>query len=73
MNALHQSPLLTASTLCTVPEVAQCLALSRSTVYILMDSGRLPYVKLGRSRRIRKEDVLRLIDANTVGGNASCN
>jgi excisionase family DNA binding protein len=43
------------------------VAVSRSKVYSLMDSGRLPHVKLGRSRRIRWEDVLRLVEENTVG------
>jgi hypothetical protein len=32
-----------------------------------MDTGELPHVKLGRSRRIRWEDVLRLIAESTVG------
>jgi excisionase family DNA binding protein len=36
------------------------VAISRSKVYRLVDTGRLPDVKLGRSRRIRWEDVLRL-------------
>lgn len=53
--------------LCTVPEVADTLAVSRSKVYDLMDAGRLPYVKLGRSRRIRWEDVLKMIEESTVG------
>jgi excisionase family DNA binding protein len=58
--------------LCTVPEVARSLAISRSKVYSLMDSGRLPHVKLGRSRRLRWEDVMKLIDENTVGGDGAC-
>jgi excisionase family DNA binding protein len=37
------------------------LSVSRSKVYGLMDTGRLPHVKLGRSRRVRWEDVLRLV------------
>ena len=35
--------------LCTVRQVADRLSLSRSTVYALMDAGRLPYIKIGRS------------------------
>ena len=53
-----------------VPEVAKFLAISRSKVYQLMDSGELPYVKLGKSRRVRWPDVLRLIEESTVGRNS---
>ena len=53
-----------------VPEVAKFLAISRSKVYQLMDSGELPHVKLGKSRRVRWPDVLRLIEENTVGRNS---
>jgi excisionase family DNA binding protein len=59
--------------LCKVTDAAQFLALSRSMLYQLMDRGRLPYVKLGKSRRIRWEDVLALIDENLVGGDPSRN
>lgn len=50
--------------------VAKFLAISRSKVYQLMDSGELPYVKLGKSRRVRWSDVLKLIDKNVVGDEA---
>lgn len=46
--------------------VAKFLALSRSKVYQLMESGQLPYVKLGKSRRVRWSDVLKLIEQNVV-------
>jgi excisionase family DNA binding protein len=49
-----------------VREVAAFLALSRSKVYQLMETGELPYVKLGKSRRVRWEDVLKLVEANTI-------
>lgn len=54
--------------LVNVGEVARHLALSRSKIYQLMHSGRLPYVKLGKSRRVRWPDVLKLIDRSMVGG-----
>ena len=38
-------------------EAAVMLAVSRSTVYVLMASGDLPSVKIGKSRRLRIEDV----------------
>jgi hypothetical protein len=36
-----------------------------------MDTGTLPYVKLGRSRRIKWADVLGLIDECTIGGDGA--
>ena len=41
---------------------------ARSKVYQLMESGDLRFVKIGKSRRIRWPDVLRLVDEHTVGG-----
>ena len=49
-----------------VTEVAGCLTVSRSNVYSLMDRGALPYVKIGKSRRVRPEDVAKLIEQGTV-------
>jgi excisionase family DNA binding protein len=49
----------------TVGEVADYLRLSRATVYKLMGSGELEYVKLVGSRRIPWTAVTRLIDRNT--------
>ena len=40
--------------------------MSRSSIYSLMSSGALPYVKIGRSRRIRLDDVVRLVDESTI-------
>lgn len=51
----------------TVPQVAEFLSLSRSKVYDLMDSGTLQYVKLGKSRRVRWSDVMRLVEKSVVG------
>jgi excisionase family DNA binding protein len=41
----------------TVPEVGCVLAISRTKVYELLESGSLPSVYIGRSRRIRVSDV----------------
>ncbi|MFF2301957.1 helix-turn-helix domain-containing protein [Streptomyces sp. NPDC058128] len=43
----------TARALFTVEVAAEYLSFGRSTVYELMAAGDLPYVKVGRSRRIR--------------------
>ncbi|MFG2489967.1 helix-turn-helix domain-containing protein [Streptomyces caniferus] len=38
-------------------EAAEALAIGRSTVYELMAEGSLLYIKLGRTRRIRRSDL----------------
>ncbi|HUY91823.1 MAG TPA: helix-turn-helix domain-containing protein [Pirellulales bacterium] len=50
-----------------VAEVAAYLGVSRSKVYLLMDAGELRWVKIGKSRRVRWEDVERMIERNTHG------
>ena len=57
---------LVESGLQTVADAAKFLNVSRSHVYGLMDSGSLPYVKLGKSRRIPKQAVLNLAAGNLV-------
>ena len=44
------------------------LRLSRATVYNMMNEGQLPYLKLGRSRRIPKRAVVELAASQLVGG-----
>ena len=57
-----------------IGEASVYLALSRSTIYGMMDAGQLPYVKLGRSRRIPRQALIELarghlVVANPVQGN----
>lgn len=49
-----------------VTKVAAFLSLSRSKVYAMMDAGELPFVKFGKSRRIRWSDVQKLVEQNTI-------
>ncbi|MGL5823715.1 MAG: helix-turn-helix domain-containing protein [Nocardioides sp.] len=46
-----------------VPEVARYLSVSRSKVYLLIQSGALPSVRLDGSRRVRGEDVRAFVDS----------
>ncbi len=48
----------------TVSEVAEQLRVSNMTVYRLVQSGDLPAVRIGRSYRIREEDVDRYLGAS---------
>jgi excisionase family DNA binding protein len=43
--------------LLTITEACQILAISRSKFYDLLNSGHLPSVHIGRSRRIRMTDL----------------
>lgn len=72
MERSSESLAMKSPVLCKVADAAHHLTVSRSTLYNLMDSGRLPYVKLGRSRRIKWADVLGLIDECTIGGDGAC-
>ncbi|MFI5398499.1 MAG: helix-turn-helix domain-containing protein [Candidatus Binatia bacterium] len=51
-----------------VREAAKFLSLSRSTLYALMESGQLVYVKIGRARRIPRRALIELAAANVRGG-----
>ena len=59
---------LVADGLLTIREAAGFLHLSRSTVYQFMDRGELPFVKLGRSRRIPKRALVELAARGLQGG-----
>lgn len=45
----------------TVAEVADLLRVSNMTVYRLVQSGQLPAVRVGRSYRIREDDMDRFL------------
>jgi excisionase family DNA binding protein len=68
MSPKQTSPDDLTCSLQQVSAVSKFLSISRSKVYAMMDAGQLPYVKLGKSRRIRWEHVLQLVEQNTVGG-----
>ncbi|MDA8039201.1 MAG: helix-turn-helix domain-containing protein [Actinomycetota bacterium] len=45
----------------TVAEVARVLRVSNMTVYRLISTGQLPAVRVGKSYRLREEDVNRYL------------
>ena len=47
----------TEARLLTVNEVADLLRVSRMTVYRMIKTGEMPAVRVGRSYRLREEDV----------------
>jgi excisionase family DNA binding protein len=66
MTATAEKEDLVLDGLDRVGEVARFLKLSVSTVYGLMDRGELPYVKLGKSRRIPHRAVVELAATRLV-------
>lgn len=52
-----------SATFLTVAEVAKLLRVSNMTVYRLITNGELAAVRVGRSYRIREDDVDRFIAA----------
>ncbi len=59
---------LVSDGLMTIEEAARFLRLSRSTVYSMMDDGGLPFVMLGRSRRIPRRALVKLAAGELRGG-----
>lgn len=51
-----------------IEDVQRFLALSRTAVYDLMDNGVLPWLKIGRSRRIPHRAVVAFAARNLVTG-----
>lgn len=52
--------------LARICEAAEYLSVSRSKLYLMMDGGELPYVKLGKSRRISWAELARLVKRRSV-------
>lgn len=46
----------------TVTQVAEYLQLSEMTTYKLVQEGRIPAFKIGRHWRVKKNDLISLID-----------
>jgi excisionase family DNA binding protein len=50
-----------------IKQAAQFLGISRSQTYLLMDAGELPFVKIGRSRRIPHRALIEFAARNLTG------
>lgn len=70
-STIDPTELLVAEGLVNVPEAARFLHLSRSTIYSLMEAGKLPYIRIGRSRRIPRRSLMQLaVSGLVLGGGA---
>jgi excisionase family DNA binding protein len=68
MSSLGREGEMVSEGLMRVAEAARFLSVSRAHLYALMDRGELPWVKLGRARRIPRAAVIRLAATNVRGG-----
>ncbi len=46
----------------TIPEVADYLKMSKSKLYILVQRGSIPHIKIGRNVRIKEGDLQRWLE-----------
>jgi excisionase family DNA binding protein len=51
-----------------INDVASTLNISRSLAYFIVETGELPAVRIGRSVRIKSEDLRAFIEKNTTSG-----
>jgi excisionase family DNA binding protein len=70
-HASSDSEALVQDGLMTIGEAQQFLRLGRSTLYALMDRRELPYVMLGRARRIPKRALIAYAAKSVRGDTAT--
>jgi excisionase family DNA binding protein len=58
---------LVADGLLGIEDARKFLSCSRSTLYGLMDSGKIKFLKVGRNRRIPRRALLEFASAQLVG------
>ena len=63
---VRQSDAPVQKLLLTLPEAGRVLAISRSKMYDLLNSGHLASVHIGRSRRIRVSDIENFVNSGGV-------
>ena len=53
-------------TIYTIPEVAEYLKMSKSKVYDMVKTERIPYIRIGGNVRIRESDLIEWLDEQTL-------
>lgn len=57
--------------LCSDAEAAEMLGLSRRTIFTMRRTGRLPYLRIGKTIRIWRRDLLKFLEECQVTGGQS--
>ena len=65
MDKEFQEKVLRINTLLNAKQVAEILNISKSKTYRFMQLGEIPTVRIGKSRRVRPEDLIKYIESNT--------
>jgi excisionase family DNA binding protein len=60
-----QEKVLRINTLLNAKQVAEILNISKSKTYRFMQLGEIQTVRIGKSRRVRPEDLIKYIESNT--------
>jgi excisionase family DNA binding protein len=66
MDDINRTQELVAAGLVTVREAASFMGISVAGLYALMARGALPFVKIGRSRRVPRRALIELAARNIV-------
>jgi excisionase family DNA binding protein len=67
-KGIEEREAMVSDGLLTVEEARRFLSVSRSTIYELMDTGALPYVRFGRMRRVPRRALVEFSTKGLVGG-----
>jgi len=65
MDKEFHEQILRINTLLNAKQVAEILNISKSKTYRFMQLGEIPTVRIGKSRRVRPEDLIKYIESNT--------
>ena len=55
-------------TIMTVPQVAEYLQISKSKLYLMVQRGEIPHVKIGKNVRIMESDLVKWVEAQRQPG-----
>jgi len=49
----------------TIPEVAKYLKMSKSKIYALVQTGRIPYIRIGKNVRVKEGELQKWLENNS--------
>ena len=65
---MPKKPLNVAALSYSVPDAAEIIGISSSTLYAMIGAGTIQCVRLGGRTLIRRADIDKLLESNIVGG-----
>ena len=65
---MPKKPLNVAALSYSVPDAAEIIGISKSTLYAMISAGTIQCVRLGGRTLIRRADIDKLLESNIVGG-----